>query len=415
MEKERENFIAEHSYRLISRRIAPYLTIFTPNQISFIGVITALISGIFFYIPNYLLAFIFLQVTILLDHIDGDLARYNNKNNTSLGIWVDALISNKLHKFFFILGASIGVFRTTNNPLYLTLGTIAIFNWFFTQYISESKKMFAFKKSKRYWRYFPVSLILYNLLGLSALLNRVDIALWFFSIFGLVWIKQIYDVIKQWRNMIKIPLKKLKEMQKLGGNAVTSYIHSNPIIRWVFWKRFEVLLDMMEKGEKVLEFGAGFGLLLPELSKRFEEVHCIDYTIKPLEEIKRAYELNNVVITKSKGIKLPYDDNSFDTAIVCDVLEHFEDSFDILQEFKRVLKKDGKLMGTIPTENWLYSLARFFLYWRKQENNDYAEHLGNSESVKDTMKMFFDMEEEKYVPFRFPIFMIFKAKRKEEI
>lgn len=207
MRKKRENPLAKVTYRKISERITPLIakTSITPNQLSLISVITSLISGIFFALGtwNYLIfAFVFLQLTSLIDHLDGNLARYTDKC-TVFGKWADE-ITNKIHKLFFLLGAAIGVFRTTNNPLYLILGSISLFNWFFSAYISESKKMFGFKKAPSIFResnkfYFPMSLIGLNLLGLSALINKVDYALWFFAIAGFVWIKQIYNIHKQWK------------------------------------------------------------------------------------------------------------------------------------------------------------------------------------------------------------------------
>lgn len=207
MRKKKENPIARFSYRIISERVTPIIakTGITPNQISLISIITAFISGIFFALGTWeylLLAFVFLQITYLLDHVDGNLARYTG-NCTVFGRWIDR-IANNLFKFFFLFGATIGVFRTTNNAFYLILGCIGIFNWIFSTYVSETKGMFTFKKSlsllpESEKSSVPLSLISFNLLGLFALINKVNYALWFFAIFGLVWIKQIYDIHKQWK------------------------------------------------------------------------------------------------------------------------------------------------------------------------------------------------------------------------
>lgn len=192
MRKERENIIAKYTYRILSERIAIILahTTITPNQISFISVITSIIAG-FFFGTNYLIpAFILLQLTIVLDHVDGNLARLTGQTN-EYGVWIDQ-ISNKLHKFFLLFGASIGVFIKTNNVIYLIIGTVAIFNWFFTGYLSETRKVRSvFKESNK--SYFPGSLILYNLLGLCALFNHVEYALWFIAIVGFVWVKKLFN------------------------------------------------------------------------------------------------------------------------------------------------------------------------------------------------------------------------------
>lgn len=206
-QKKKENIFANFIYRPISERIALLIakTQVTPNQVSFLSIVTSFISGVFFYLGEWkylLFAFVFLQLTILLDHVDGNLARYTNRC-TELGKWTDA-ISNILHKFFFLFGASVGVFRITNNPLYIILGFLALFNWNFSAFINATRYMLNFKKHptlfKESKRYFPVSLIGYNIIGLSALLNKVGYMLWFFAIFGFfVWLKLIYNVFRQWK------------------------------------------------------------------------------------------------------------------------------------------------------------------------------------------------------------------------
>ena len=157
----------------------------------------------------------FLQLTFLLDHVDGNLARYTEKSNV-FGQWVDGF-SNKLHKFFFALGISIGVFRLTDNPFYLILGSITIFNWFFASYISETKTQFSFKKDLnnsgnsekrvdliKFLKQMPFSLIMNNIFGLLILVNKPIFALWFISIVSLNSLQQIYSVRKYWKRENKV-------------------------------------------------------------------------------------------------------------------------------------------------------------------------------------------------------------------
>ena len=45
---------------------------------------------------------------------------------------------------------------------------------------------------------------------------------------------------------------------------------------------------------------------------------------------------------------IPVEDESFDIVMLAEVLEHLENPMDVLKECKRVLKKDGKLIITMP-------------------------------------------------------------------
>jgi len=42
-----------------------------------------------------------------------------------------------------------------------------------------------------------------------------------------------------------------------------------------------------------------------------------------------------------------------------DVLEHFQDLKEPVKEIARILKKDGFLVTSLPTENFFYKLGRF--------------------------------------------------------
>ena len=204
MKKEGENFIAKSTYRPISEPIAMLLskTNITPNQVSFLSVASSAVAGIFFSLGEWqylAIGYVFLQLTLLLDHIDGNLARFTGTSN-ELGQWVDS-ITNKFHKFFFIFGASIGIFKITNSYGYLLLGSAAIFSWFYLDYISETKTRLKFRKSLSLFKdseRIPLAILMPNIFGLLVLVNKVQLALWFIVLASLIWIKHIYKVIKQW-------------------------------------------------------------------------------------------------------------------------------------------------------------------------------------------------------------------------
>ena len=206
---KRENFLAKITYRPLSEPIALLLskTNITPNQVSFISVVSSIVAGIFFSLGEWLylvIGYIFLQLTYLLDHVDGNLARYTGRSD-EFGKWVDE-IANKPPKFFLVLGVSIGLFRMTNNSFYLILGSIAIFNWFYSAYISETKTKFGFgisKKSRtsfgKFLNQMLMPITIFNIFGLLVLINKADLALWFVSTVSLISIKQIYSTRKLWR------------------------------------------------------------------------------------------------------------------------------------------------------------------------------------------------------------------------
>ena len=63
--------------------------------------------------------------------------------------------------------------------------------------------------------------------------------------------------------------------------------------------------------------------------------------------------LDNV---RGDALNLPFKDNAFDIVGLFDVIEHFDDDQAVLREARRVLKKDGLLVITVPalSELWSY-------------------------------------------------------------
>ncbi len=71
---------------------------------------------------------------------------------------------------------------------------------------------------------------------------------------------------------------------------------------------------------------------------------------------------------------LPYKDNSFDVVVAFDVLEHIEKHEKALEEWTRVLKKDGAILFTVPAYQWLWgdhdtSLHHFRRYTKSMVRN----------------------------------------------
>src|SRR3989344_2338909 len=148
--RREKNLIIERFYRPITDFLFSIIirTKITPNNITTLSIIFGLISGIFFSFGNMLnliLGVIFSQLSLICDLLDGDLAR-TKKLTSEYGRWYD-IIATKLFKYFIFLGATIGAYRISNNPLILIIGTIAIFNITMISFISNFRSFFEFTKN----------------------------------------------------------------------------------------------------------------------------------------------------------------------------------------------------------------------------------------------------------------------------
>lgn len=138
--------------------------------------------------------------------------------------------------------------------------------------------------------------------------------------------------------------------------AIPSYLHSNPLIRWLMWKRYETIAAMLKPGsnKQALEFGCGVGLFLPHLLANYDQVFALDLFPQYAQSLMQQKNIQPSFINSLNDV----EDASLDTIVAADVLEHIEELDDYLALFHRKLKTDGQLLVSGPTENALYQLGR---------------------------------------------------------
>lgn len=96
-------------------------------------------------------------------------------------------------------------------------------------------------------------------------------------------------------------------------------------------------------GKAILDVGAGHcfytkWLLKQEPSLAITAIDHMDVQSQGFTYVRCDLE---------KGV-LPFDDNSFDTVLAFDVIEHITNAEQLVRELWRVCKKDGILIGSVP-------------------------------------------------------------------
>ena len=201
MRRGSENLITR-SYRSVSEPITKILikTKITPNQITTIGLLISIITAFFLALGEWkylILGAIGVQIVLISDLLDGQIARYKNMK-TVFGGWYDN-IANKIFKYILFLGAAIGAYRISGDPIILIIGAIAIFNVTMIAFVSNLRSFHDFAKGHadlpKFGRFdTPFGLLTMVALSIFALFNILALFLWFFAIFGTIgWLKQIYS------------------------------------------------------------------------------------------------------------------------------------------------------------------------------------------------------------------------------
>jgi 2-polyprenyl-3-methyl-5-hydroxy-6-metoxy-1,4-benzoquinol methylase len=153
------------------------------------------------------------------------------------------------------------------------------------------------------------------------------------------------------------------EKGRLDEAAFPAYSHRNPVINWLFWQRLRKVMEYIKPitpYEYVLDFGCGSGVMLPYLSEISSQVVAMDVDLLPLERIQAHISLPpNIEVKDTNKSGLPdLPANSFDLIIALDVLEHVKDLPRTLNELLNLLKPNGQLIVSGPTENILYQIGR---------------------------------------------------------
>ena len=127
---------------------------------------------------------------------------------------------------------------------------------------------------------------------------------------------------------------------------------------WWFVARRDIIYRLIKSFNPkdnidILDVGCSGGNLIEFLkNKGFHNLSGIDISADAIK-ICQQKDLSNVFV--ADGIKTPFPENKFDIIIASDILEHIKDDGVALKEWKRILKKDGKMIIFVPAFGFLWS------------------------------------------------------------
>ena len=178
--------------------------------------------------------------------------------------------------------------------------------------------------------------------------------------------REIFRKIVSWRNEGKL------------------YDLSDPVYDEIFTgsvDRFADIAFRLRGCRKVLDVGAGHGLLLAILSDLGHECHGVDYT----DQTKRYPQVYGgrpiqFRVSNAEVDPLPYADDTFDAVTCCQVLEHFTHShLPLMQEIRRVLRRGG--IAEVDVPNAVSFRNRSRMLRGKHITNEYESHYMRAEPI----------------------------------
>lgn len=159
------------------------------------------IAAIFFFFASYkylVVGVFFLNLSLILDKVDGQVARLKNQTS-KFGGWLDSLGDIFLIGLYFFT-LSIGKYVQDNDPVVLIFAIACLLHILTVFHIIDSKVIYGFKNQKEVLYgdyYFGLVNSLYIYLSIGCLLNQVYWMLGFFNVLGVfTWFPSIFKAYK---------------------------------------------------------------------------------------------------------------------------------------------------------------------------------------------------------------------------
>lgn len=159
-----------------------------------------------------------------------------------------------------------------------------------------------------------------------------------------------------------------------------AYVHKNPLMSWLFWKRPETALRFAGPRvsiSSVLDYGSGAGVILKSLSDQGAVVTICDpypeISVHVLHELPLETHARTIFDIKDVG-----ENDYYDYIFALDVLEHVPDIFHEVAALVVSLQKGGMLIISGPTESWAYKLGR----WLARLTSPHKESFSDTHHVR---------------------------------
>jgi len=142
--------------------------------------------------------------------------------------------------------------------------------------------------------------------------------------------------------------------------------------------------SIFSKDSLVLEAGCGVGAQTKIIATKnpesnFISVDLSEESIREAKRILKSLDINNVELKQADIYNLPFKDETFDSVIICFVLEHLHNPIQALYELKRVLKKGGTMVAIegdhgstffYPDSKYAYSAINCQIQLQKQSGGN---------------------------------------------
>jgi SAM-dependent methyltransferase len=142
---------------------------------------------------------------------------------------------------------------------------------------------------------------------------------------------------------------------------------------WAWPRRRALLLGELQPGDRVLDLGCGAGRFVAALQVAGANVVGVELAAAALERARRNVPGADLRMVEPDG-GLPLGHGEIDLVWCSEVLEHVPDTGAFLNEVRRVLKRGGRLLVTVP-DHGLVRRALIALARHERHYDPLGQHL----------------------------------------
>jgi ubiquinone/menaquinone biosynthesis C-methylase UbiE len=131
----------------------------------------------------------------------------------------------------------------------------------------------------------------------------------------------------------------------------------HPLHKYEKLKRYMHAIEMLtpSRSDAILEIGCGTGYQIPQVAETCGAYIGLDVSEKSIQYCKSKGKVELIV---GDAENLPIRDSSLNLILMIDVLENLDNPIKALAEMRRVLKKRGKAVVSVPNWRSLFGLAK---------------------------------------------------------
>lgn len=143
-----------------------------------------------------------------------------------------------------------------------------------------------------------------------------------------------------------------REHYRVDAASIVDPDALDPVRRASESRRLEALVRSLalRPGERLLDVGCGSGWLAERCRQRGARVWAMDLALDGVRAARQRFApvLASGAFLVGDAYQLPLSDASVDVAVLSEVAEHLEDPGRALREVRRVLRRNGRLLVSVP-------------------------------------------------------------------